>query len=175
MADVSPWTFEPLADQHDRSSFDCGVPVLNDWLRQRAGQFDRRDLARTYVAVRPAETAVIGYYALSSHSVRYEFLPADQAKGLPRLDVPVALIGRLAVDRAMQGQGLGAELLIDAFRRIEMLADEIGIRAVEVDAINDAAKRFYQKHGFVTLLDDPNHLFLPMRVVRALKLPPLKR
>lgn len=173
MASAAPWLIEPLADRHDRTSFDCGVSVLNDWLIQRAGQFDRRDLARTFVAVAPNDARVIGFYALSGHAVRHAALPADQAKGLPRLDVPVALIGRLAVDRTAQGQGLGAELLIDALRRIQAVAGEIGMRAVEVDAIDEAAKRFYEKHGFVPLLDDPNHLFLPMRVVRALKLPPL--
>src|SRR5437764_233555 len=122
MADAPPWVIEPLADRHDRTTFDCGVPVLNDWLTQRAGQFERKDLARTYVAVRPGEAAVVGYYALSSHSVRFDTLPTDQAKGLPRLDMPVALIGRLAVDKSMQGRGLGSELLIDALRRVEHLA-----------------------------------------------------
>jgi GNAT superfamily N-acetyltransferase len=172
MADNSPWLIVPLAPEHDRSAFDCGVPALNDWLAQRAGQFDRKDLARTYVAVRPGESAVLGYYALSSHAVRYEALPADQAKGLPRLDVPVALLGKLAVDRGMQGQGLGGDLLVDALRRVQFLADEIGIRAVEVDAIDDAARRFYERNGFVPLLDNPRHLFLPVRVIRALKLSP---
>lgn len=174
MADDPGWVIEPLADRHERADFDCGVPVLNDWLTQRAGQFTRKDLARTYVAVRPGGVAVLGYYALSSHMVRFEALPADQAKGLPRLDVPVALLGRLAVDRSTQGQGLGAELLIDALRRVQHLADRIGIRAVEVDAIDDSAKRFYERHGFVPLTDDPRHLFLSLRVIRALKLPPLR-
>lgn len=174
MADDPAWVIEPLADRHERAAFDCGVPVLNDWLAQRAGQFTRKDLARTYVAVRPGEVAVLGYYALSSHMVRFEALPADQAKGLPRLDVPVALLGRLAVDRPTQGQGLGAELLIDALRRVQHLADRIGIRAVEVDAIDESAKRFYERHGFVPLLDDPRHLFLTLRVIRALKLPALQ-
>jgi GNAT superfamily N-acetyltransferase len=175
MAEAQLWIFEPLGKRHDRAKFDCGVPVLNEWLAQRAGQFDRKDLARTYVAIRPHETTVLGYFALSSHAVQFESLPADQAKGLPRLDIPVALIGRLAVDRQVQGQGLGAELLMDAFRRIHQLAEQIGIKAVEVDAIDDSAKRFYKKHGFVDLLDDPHHLFLPMRVLRALKLPPVNR
>lgn len=174
MVSSAPWIIESLGKHHDRTSFDCGVPLLNEWLIQRAGQFDRKDLARTFVAVRCNETSVIGYYALSSHAVRFDTLPADQAKGLPRLDIPVAMIGRLAVARKMHGQGLGSELLIDAFRRIQHLAEHIGIKAVEVDAVDDSAKRFYLKHGFVELLDDPHHLFLPLRVVRALKLPPLQ-
>ena len=87
--------------------------------------------------------------------------------------MPVVLIGRLAVDRSMQGKGLGEFLLIDALRRAEFLATKIGVRAVEVDAINDDAKRFYERYGFLTLKDNPRHLFLPIRVIRKLQLPPL--
>jgi GNAT superfamily N-acetyltransferase len=146
--------------------------VLDDWLKQRAGQFDRRDLARTYVVVRSGEPKVLGYYAISTHGVRREDLPDDQAKGLPRIDVPVVLLGRLAVDRSAQGCGLGSLLMIDALRRIELLAEQVGIRTVEVDAIDDAARNFYLKFGFVPLLDDPHHLFLPMSALRQLGLTP---
>jgi GNAT superfamily N-acetyltransferase len=117
-----------LTPEHDRATFDCGHAVLDDWLKQRAGQFDRRDLARTYVAVRSGERRVLGYYAISTHGVRREDLPDDQAKGLPRIDVPVVLLGRLAVDRSAQGSGLGSLLMIDALRRIELLAEQVGIR-----------------------------------------------
>jgi GNAT superfamily N-acetyltransferase len=161
-----------LGPEHDRATFDCGHAALDDWLKQRAGQFDRRDLARTYVAVRSGELKVLGYYAISTHGVRREDLPEEQAKGLPRIDVPVVLLGRLAVDRSVQGCGLGSLLMIDSLRRIELLAEQVGIRAVEVDAIDDAARNFYLKFGFVPLLDDPHHLFLPMSVLRQLGLAP---
>jgi GNAT superfamily N-acetyltransferase len=167
------WFVERLARQHDRSQFDCGQTALNDWLKQRASQFDRRDLARTYVAVDPGLAIVLGYYAVSGHHVRFADLPDDEAKGLPRLDIPVMLLGRLAVDRRMQGQGMGSFLLIDALRRAQHLADALGIRAVEVDAIDAAARSFYIKFGFVPLKDDANHLFLPMQTIRQLRLPPL--
>jgi predicted GNAT family N-acyltransferase len=168
------WIIEPFdRSQHDRSGFDCGVPLLNEWLARKAGQSEKKDLARVYVLVVAGEATVKGYYALSSHTVAFEALPVDQAKGLPRMDLPVVLIGRLAVDCSLQGQHLGADLLIDALRRVEYLASKLGIRAVEVHAINDAARRFYEKYGFLPLLDDPQHLFLPMRVIRNLKLPPL--
>lgn len=170
---MSDWIIERMSRVHDRSTFDCGNPLLNEWLRQRAGQYERKDLARTYVAVRPGETSVMGYYAISNHRVQFESLPDDQAKGLPRIDVPVVLLGRLAVNRSAQGCGLGAFLLIDALRRVQYIAEQIGIRAIEVDAVDDAARRFYVKFGFTSLRDDPNHLFLPMPVVRRLGLPPL--
>ena len=89
---------ERLANNHDRAMFECGQPALDDWLKTRAGQYDRKDLARTFVAVLPGEGRVLGYYALASHRVRFEALPDDQAKGLPKIDVPVVLLGRLAVD-----------------------------------------------------------------------------
>jgi predicted GNAT family N-acyltransferase len=105
--------------------------------------------------------------------VIYDVLPSTEAKGLPRLDIPVVLIGRLAVDQSVQGQGLGALLLVDALRRSMQISDQVGIRAVEVDALDDTARNFYSKFGFRPLLDDPRHLFLPMQEIRKLKLDPL--
>jgi GNAT superfamily N-acetyltransferase len=128
------------------------------------------NLSRTFVATRENESSVVGYYAISSHRVVYEVLPDAETKGLPHLDVPVALIGRLAVDRSSQGQGLGSLLLVDALRRSLAISTQIGIRAVEVDAIDDSARCFYLKFGFRPLLHDPRHLFLPMREIRKLGL-----
>lgn len=170
---MAQWDIQPLDQRHDRSAFDCGNAVLNEWLQKRAGQWQKKELARCYVAVLKGEAQVVGYYAISSHHVGYESLPADQAKGLPRIDVPVVLLGRLAVDQSVRGQGLGSLLLIDALRRAEHLAAQLGIRAVEVDAIDEAARQFYLKFGFTPLDDEPNHLFLPMHVIRKLNLPPM--
>jgi GNAT superfamily N-acetyltransferase len=165
-----PWIIERLAKSHERSQFACGRPLLDDWLKTRAGQFDRRDLARTFVAVAPGESYVLGYYALASHRVRFDALPDDQARGLPKIDVPVILLGRLAVDQSTRGKGLGSLLLIDALRRALQVSAEVGIRAVEVDALDEQARSFYLKYDFVTLLDDPNHLYLPIHVIRKLHL-----
>ena len=165
------WEIQRLNRQHDRANFDCGHPSLNAWLRERAGQFDRKDFSRTFVAVQPSSQAVLGYYALSNHRVIHDVLPPDEAKGLPRLDVPVVLLGRLAVHHTMQGQGLGSFLLIDAVRRVQQIADQVGVRAIEVDAIDEIARSFYMKFGFYTLLDDPYHLYLPIQIIRKLKLP----
>lgn len=93
------WEIEPFErHRHDRIGFDCGVPALNDWLATKVSQYEKRDLARTYVLVEQGRTVVKGYYALSNHTVMYEALPKDEGKGLPHIDVPVVLIGRLAVD-----------------------------------------------------------------------------
>lgn len=168
------WTVEPFdRGRHDRSEFDCGVAVLNDWLATKVSQFEKKDLARTYVLLETGSFVIKGYYALSNHIVAFEALPADQSKGLPQIDMPVVLIGRLGIDRSIQGQKLGEFLLIDALRRAEYLATKIGVRAVEVHAINEAASRFYERYGFMKLTDDPYHLMMPMKVIRELKLPPL--
>lgn len=164
------WIIERLGKHHDRTQFDCGQPVLNRWLQQQASQFEKRDLARTYVAHRDNESVVLGYYALSNHRVSFEALPEDEAKGIPRIDIPVILLGRLAVDQSAQGEGLGTLLLIDALRRVSHIADQVGIRAVEVDAIDESARQFYLKFGFMELRDDPLHLFMSMQVIRKLRL-----
>jgi GNAT superfamily N-acetyltransferase len=127
------------------------------------------------VGVRDGETRVLGYYAISSHHVSFQSLPHHEARHLPEIDMPVVLLGRLAVDESAQGHGLGQLLLLDALRRAQHLATEVGICAVEVDAIDQDARRFYLRFGFTPLTDDPKHLFLPMLVIRKLNLPPLHR
>jgi predicted GNAT family N-acyltransferase len=171
---MAEWEIQPLNRSHDRTTFASGNDSLDDWLKNRAGQWDRKQLSRCYVAVRSAEARVLGYYAISSHHVSYESLPADQAKGLPRIDIPVVLLGRLAVDHSVRGQGLGRLLLVDALRRAEYAAELLGIRAVEVDASDPIARQFYLKYGFASLTDDLDHLFLPMSTIQKLKLPRLE-
>jgi GNAT superfamily N-acetyltransferase len=159
-----------LASQHDRSSFDCGHPFLDDWLKRHAGQFDRRDLAKTFVATWENEVRVLGYYAMSNHHVARAQMSEDESRGLPNIDIPMLLLGRLAVDRVAQGQGLGKRLLLDAMSRSRRIADEIGIRGLEVHAIDDRAADFYRYYGFRSLQDDERHLFVAMSVIRKLNL-----
>ena len=167
---MTTWIIRRLDRTHDRSSFDCGEWLLSDWLKNRASQFDRRDLSRTFVAARPGDSRVLGHYAISSHRVLPEVLPPRESKGLPQLDVPVVLLGRLAVDRSVQRQGLGSLLLVDALRRAAAISEQVGIRAVEVEAVDQAATEFYVRFGFRTLIDDPRHLFIPMHEIRKLNL-----
>jgi GNAT superfamily N-acetyltransferase len=164
--------FDP--DTHDRAGFDCGKAPLSEWLVRYAGQHERRGLARVYVLVRPGSRKVLGYYALASHAVEYQVLPAGQAKGLPpRADVPAVLLARLAVDRSVHRQRLGKLLLIHALQRVQYVSTQIGVRVVEVDAIDDEARNFYLKYHFVPLADDPRHLFLTLDEIRKLGLSPL--
>jgi GNAT superfamily N-acetyltransferase len=165
-----PWVVEMLADGHDRSNFSCGKPSLDDFLKHLAGQHAKRDFARTYVATIPPDLAVLGYYSLSAGSVDLLVLPEADRKKLPKHPVPVAHLGRLAVDQRAQGQKLGKFLLIDALRRCSGLSTELGLHAIEVVALDDSARAFYLKYGFTPLTDDRLHLWIPMKVVRKLGL-----
>ena len=162
---MAEWRIERLGPSHERGSFACGKPQLDDFIRLLVSQYDKRRLGRTYVAVKGGEKQVRGYYTLAAGSVVFANLPEAVAKKLPRHPVPTALLARLAVDQSAQGQGLGERLLMDAFERALKSGDELAIHAVEVDAIDDSAKVFYEKYGFVPLLDDPLHLFLPLATI----------
>jgi GNAT superfamily N-acetyltransferase len=159
---VAEWLIEPLDHSHERGEFSCGKAPLDTFLHSLVSQYEKRKLGRTHVAVRPGEKRVCGYYTLASGAISFAHLPAKVAKKLPRHPVPVALLARLAVDQSAQGCGLGKALLMDAFKRCLALSKELGIYAVEVDAIDQEACAFYLKYGFVPLQDNEQHLYLPM-------------
>ena len=160
------WPIVPITGQHERLGFSCGKPPLDDFLRTLVSQYEKRHLGRTYVACHPATRRVAGYYTLASGSVAFQNLPAEAAKKLPRHPVPTVILARLAVDRTAQGQGLGEALLIDASRRTLDLSEALGIHAVEVDAIDEQARGFYEKYGFVPLTGQPLRLYLPVATIR---------
>jgi GNAT superfamily N-acetyltransferase len=162
----SRFFIEKLSHRHDRSVFDCGVEELNDYLKKYSGQHERRGISRTYVAVEEGETRALGYYSISSGAVAFDTVPDN----LPRHPVPVALIGRLAVDRNARGQGLGEMLLVHALRSAQRASEVVGIYAVVVDAWDEAARKFYLKYGFNELRDDQLHLYLSIKAIRQLKL-----
>jgi len=143
----STWRIEHLQKRHDRTGFYCGVDELDEYLRRFAGQNEKGGISQHFAAVPEAGAArVLGYYALSAGAVAFDRLPVGMKKRLPRYPIPVAHLDRLAVDRSMQGRGLGQDLLIDAFNRTMRAADQIGIHAIEVVAINDSARRFYRQY-----------------------------
>ncbi len=164
------WAIQKLSGQHDRTAFDCGKTSLNDFLKKFAGQNQKAGISQTYVAVQPNSSKVEGYYTISSGAVEFADLPDDVRKGLPRYPIPVAHLGRMGVDKAAQGKGLGRLLLLDAMERIIRAADSIGIHAIEVWAKDDEARAFYAKYGFVPLLDDTLHLYISIKAIRKLGL-----
>ena len=164
------WIIEQLSADHDRSAFSCGQDSLDEFLRRFAGQNQKTGVSKTYVAIRADDKTVRGYYSIASGAVRFKDIPENLRKRLPQYPIPVAHIGRLAVDSSTQGQRLGELLLLDAFARIVGLADSIGIHAVEVVAIDESAKRFYLKYGFEPMLDDQHHLYISLKTLKKLDL-----
>jgi GNAT superfamily N-acetyltransferase len=164
---MADWHIERLDRGHLRDVFSCGKPPLDEFIRRLVSQYEKRNLGRTYVAVPPGNKQVLGYYTLASSAIPFQNLPEPSARKLPRHPVPVILLARLVVDQSVQGRGWGEGLLIDALQRGLGLADELGIHAVEVDAIDQQAKAFYEKYGFAPLLDSAFHLFLPIATVQA--------
>ena len=167
--DLTRITVEPLGRQHDRTAFHCGSKALDRYLKQQAWQDADKRVAAPFVAVDPPDQLVLGYYTLSASMLTLADLPDDLARKLPRYpQLPVTLLGRLAVDQATKGQGLGEHLLLDALNRSLTHADQIAAMAVVVDAKDESAASFYRRFGFIALQAEPSRLFLPMRLVAQL-------
>jgi len=146
--------------------FACGVPALDEWLRRFALSDQRAGVSVTYVLGR--DTQIVGFSTLAPHIIESGPAPGRLGAGLPRQrPIPVILLARLDLDRSVQGTGLGADLLKDALARCAAAADEIGGRAVLVHAEDGGAAAFYQRHGFVPLQQNPNHLYVLMKDLRA--------
>lgn len=165
----TPWRVEALAKHHDRSAFACGSEPLDRYLRQQARQDADKRVAAPFVLVVPPDDRVLGYYTLSASAVPVGELPPDMARRLPRYpQLPVTLLGRLAVDCGVQGQGAGQFLLMDALCRSLDATGEIAALAVVVDAKDEAAAAFYAHFGFIELHRRPQRWFLPMQMVARL-------
>lgn len=163
------WAVELLGSQHERSEFDCGVDSLNGFLKQQAGQNAKKDFSKTFVVVLEAGSShIVCYYTLAMGSLEFNQLPNE--KHLPQYPIPMAHLGRLAVDLQYRGRHIGEYLLFHALLRIQAVSEEIGVFAVEVKALNDSAGRFYRKYGFVPLSDDPFHLYITLKSIRKLGL-----
>ena len=143
---------EKLSTGHDPSDFDSGEPVFDDWLRRRAAQNEAAGASRTYVV--RAGKKVVGYYSLAVGAAAHDVSPGRIKRNMPD-PVPVMILGRLAVDKSFQGQGVGTGLLRDAVLRTVQASEIAGIRALVVHAISERAKRFYESYGFISSPVDP--------------------
>jgi GNAT superfamily N-acetyltransferase len=154
---------EHLGVGHDVSSFDCGKPDLNAWLGRQASRSEGRS-ARTYVIA--VDSRIVGYYCLVAGSVIRDELPKSLRRNLPD-QVPVIVLGRLAVDVKFVSRGLGKGLLKDALLRSLSASEIVGARALLVHAIDDAACGFYRKFGFQPFPTNARTLVLPLDTVKA--------
>jgi GNAT superfamily N-acetyltransferase len=165
---VLVWREEALTRNHDRASFDCGVPALNEYLQRYARQNHESGGAKTFVAVSPETPAIVlGYYTISPGAIAFAKTPATITKRLGRYELPVFRLGRLAVSRAVQGRGLGGDLLLAAGERALAVAQEVGGVALAIDAKDERAAAWYERFGALRLLADPLKLVLPLDTIRA--------
>jgi GNAT superfamily N-acetyltransferase len=159
------WHEEPIARKHDRVRFDCGEPELNEFLRRHARQSHDRGAAKTFLAISQLDgKTILGFYSLCPASLQYSRAPETIRKGLGRHDVPAFRLARLAVDRSVQGQGLGG---LAAGRRCLLAATEVGGVALLIDAKSERAAEWYASYGAVPLADAPLSLVLPLATVQA--------
>jgi GNAT superfamily N-acetyltransferase len=156
---------EKLSTEHDLSGFNSGEAVLDDWLRRRALQNEASGTSRTYVVC--ADNRVVGYYTLATGAVARAAAPGRVKRNMPD-PVPAMVLGRLAVDKDFQRRGIGAGLLRDALLRTLQAADIAGIRAILVHAISEAAKRFYEGHGFISSPVDPLTVMITVAEARTM-------
>lgn len=157
---------EALGPHHDRNAFASGVEPLDRYFRAQAGQDARKNIAAPFVLVL-SNGVIGGYYTLSACAMKLAELPDQPARKLPKYPLlPATLLGRLAVDRRHKGKGYGRFLLADALHR--SLRSEIASFAVIVDAKDDNARKFYEREGFLPLLDQPMKLYRPMADIALL-------
>jgi GNAT superfamily N-acetyltransferase len=149
---------------HDRSSFHCGEPQLDGYIRKYAAQQSQRGLASVFVLVDDADPGkILGFYTLSAAQVDVGQLSPIEQKKLPKYPVPCFRLGRLARDLSSRGTGVGELLLALAVDRCRKARDSVGAYALLVDAKNPAAKSFYERFGFMPCRDSPMVLYMPIR------------
>lgn len=151
-----------LTASHDLTEFNSGITSLDKWLRQRARANQVSGASRTYV-IRTQKNCVIGYYALASGALAHIEALGRLKRNMPD-PIPVAVLGRLALDRSVQGKGLGAALLRDAVLRVQKAASIMGIRGLLVHALSENARSFYEHYGFTVSITNPLMLILPIMI-----------
>lgn len=149
----------------DRSEFSCGKAGLDEWLQQYAGQSERNNTTRTFLAVEGQR--VVGYYATRTLQLDLDEAASAFGVGKRRYPVPAILLARLAVTSRMQGTGLGKHLLVDALVRMVDVSNSVGYEVVVVDAIDHEASTFYRRYGFQPFEDDALHLFMTTKNLHA--------
>lgn len=167
MSRLPLWREEPVGRTHVRDAFDSGSAPLDQYLARFARQNHESGVSKTFVAVPIAEpTRIMGYYSLSASQVEAEQVPPSALRRRGGYPIPVVLLGRLAVDRRWQGAGLGGDLFLRAAERVLAVSEEVGVRAIAIDAKDERAAGWYVRFGAAPLLDRPLTLLLPLETIR---------
>ena len=163
------WREEPIAKRHNRKGFDCGQADLNDFLAKFARQAHESGASKSYAAVDTADgTTILGFYTLSPAQVNFDLAPqAARPAGAGRHPIGGFRLGRLAVSKAVQGQGLGGELLIAAARRCILVSAQVGGSLLMIDAKDEQAADWYKSYGALEIPKTPLSLVLPYTVFLA--------
>ena len=158
----------PLEKKYNKLKFTCGYELLDNYIKRLAKQDVNRDLSACFVLVDDNDI-VKGYYTLSANSIKREEFLDDLVKKLPPsyAELPTILLGRLAIDKSIQGMGYGEMILLDALNRSLVISESLGSIAVVVDPIDDFAKKFYSQYGFI-LLPTSGKMFLPMKNIKEM-------
>ncbi len=154
----------PIDESLDVGAFDSDVPILDDWLKRRARANQASGASRTYVVCE--HERVVAYYAIASGAVDIASAPGRFRRNMPD-PIPVAVLGRLAVERSYQKHGLGRALARDAAARVLQAANVIGIRGILVHAISPEAKAFYLALGFEVSPLEPLTLMATLDDIQA--------
>ena len=164
----SQWIFiEPFDPQkHDRAAFSCGTARLDNFLKRTARKQQAGDFTRVWVATDNGQTRILGYYALNAHALEGDDLPAHLTRNAPRSgSIPAVYLSMIAVDRRYQGQGIGRILLADALKRAVIAADQVGLKAVILDVIEDGGTEITEKrHAFYTGMGFQSFPSRPLRM-----------
>ncbi len=158
---------EPLGSGHTLDGFSCGEPSLDTWLCEHARLARGVGSARTYVLNDAEQGRVVGYHALTVTEIEQDDATPRLAKGMGHHAIPVVLLARLAVDRSVQGRGLGVRLLRDASLRAVSAAEGLGLRGLAVHALHAKAQAFYVHFGFEPSPTDPLNLAALVKDLRA--------
>jgi GNAT superfamily N-acetyltransferase len=165
---LTAWHEEPINKKHDRDAFDCGEEALNEFLRRYARKSHELGGAKTFLAIDDADNkTILGFYSLGPASVAYARTPEIVRRGLARHDVPGFRLARLAVNRRLQGRGIGGQLLLAAGRRCLLASAEVGGVVLVIDAKNEEVAKWYSGYGALPLLDAPLTLLLPLATIEA--------
>ncbi len=162
---------EPLdRNRHDRAAFSCGETRIDNYIAKSAAKHQDENVTRVRVACLDGKPEILGFYALNSHAVDVTSLPPEARKHLPHYPTaPAIYLSMIAVHRDHQSKGLGQFLLAEALKRVQKVSEEIGVRFIVLDALNDNAAKLYARMGFIQLSTTPSRMILNIAMIGKAK------